>query len=137
MAEDSLLALSFNGEPLTMEHGGPQLLLPALYGWKSCKWMVEIQLCELYQPGFWERCGCHPRGRHAFNERFREGLSATIWAWLAAAPGVYRLIGGYSAWVWVMQTGGSALGLILNRFTSLHAAPLPYLDGDGRRITCK
>jgi len=105
MAEDSLLALSFNGEPLTMEHGGPQLLLPALYGWKSDIWMAEIQLLEAYQPGFWERCGCHPRGRHAFNERFREGLSAAIWAGLAAAPGVYRLVGGYSVWIWVMQVG--------------------------------
>ncbi|KAJ1624385.1 Oxidoreductase, molybdopterin-binding domain-containing protein [Pavlovales sp. CCMP2436] len=100
MADDALLALGFDGEPITMEHGGPRLVLPALYGWKSAKWMVEIELLEGYQAGFWEIFGCHARGRHGFNERFSEGLSsasARAWAWMGAATGSTRTVGGYGS----------------------------------------
>lgn len=114
MAGGAFLALAFDGQPLGMDHGGPRLVLPTLFGWKSAKWMVELELLESFAPGFWERLGCHPRGRVHQNERFREGWSAAIWAWLAAAPGVYRRLGGYSAWVFVMQAGGSMLGAFVS-----------------------
>jgi DMSO/TMAO reductase YedYZ molybdopterin-dependent catalytic subunit len=120
-AADCFLALSVNGEPIPFEHGGPRLVLPSLFGWKSAKWLLELELCDAYRPGFWERCGCHPRGRVRLNERFREGWSAAIWSWLAAAPGAYRRVGGYDVWICVMQAGGTALGALVSRFTSLHA----------------
>jgi len=125
MAADAFLALAFDGQPVPMEHGGPRLVFPALYGWKSAKWVVELELALRYEPGFWERLGCHPRGRVARNERFREGWSAAVWAWLAAAPGVYRRLGGHDVWVFVMQAGGNALGAVVRRFSTLHVAAAP------------
>lgn len=121
-ATDAFLALAVDGQPLSMEHGGPRLVLPALFGWKSAKWMVELELLGSYRPGFWERLGCHPRGRVRLNERFREGWSAAVWAWLAAAPGFYRRLGGYDLWIFVMQAGGSALGAAV-RVLRLGSAP--------------
>lgn len=45
-----------NGEPLTAPHGGPlRLLVPHLYFWKSCKWLVALEWMVQDRPGFWER----------------------------------------------------------------------------------
>ena len=61
--EANLLALTFGGEPLTPEHGGPiRLLVPHLYFWKSAKWVRGIELMEEDYPGFWEQNGYHMRG---------------------------------------------------------------------------
>jgi DMSO/TMAO reductase YedYZ molybdopterin-dependent catalytic subunit len=39
--------LTYNGEPLTAEHGGPvRLLVPHLYLWKSAKWVRGFELLE-------------------------------------------------------------------------------------------
>ena len=39
-AEDALLAHSWSGKPLDVEHGGPvRLVVPHLYFWKSAKWL--------------------------------------------------------------------------------------------------
>jgi DMSO/TMAO reductase YedYZ molybdopterin-dependent catalytic subunit len=67
----NLLALTWNGEPLTPEHGGPvRLLVPHLYFWKSAKWVRGIELLEHDEPGFWERGGYHMRGDPWREERF-------------------------------------------------------------------
>jgi DMSO/TMAO reductase YedYZ molybdopterin-dependent catalytic subunit len=59
----NLLALTYNGEPLTAEHGGPvRLLVPHLYLWKSAKWVRGFELLEDDYPGFWEQNGYHMRG---------------------------------------------------------------------------
>lgn len=59
----NLLALSFGGEPLTPEHGGPvRLLVPHLYFWKSAKWIRGFELMDEDYPGFWEQNGYHMRG---------------------------------------------------------------------------
>jgi len=43
----NLLALTYNGEALTAEHGGPvRLLVPHLYLWKSAKWVRGFELLE-------------------------------------------------------------------------------------------
>lgn len=118
--EGAFFAWAHDGQPLTMEHGGPRIVFPRLFGWKSAKWLTELQLLDEYRKGFWEKCGCHPRGRVAQNERFREGWSAFVWEWLAAAPGVYRRVGGHDVWVSVMQYGGNLLGAFVSRFTTLH-----------------
>jgi DMSO/TMAO reductase YedYZ molybdopterin-dependent catalytic subunit len=67
----NLLALSFGGEPLTTEHGGPvRLLVPHLYFWKSAKWVKGIELLEEDYPGFWEQNGYHQRGDPWLEERY-------------------------------------------------------------------
>ena len=67
----NLLALSWNGEPLTPEHGGPvRLLVPHLYFWKSAKWVRGLELLADDEPGFWERGGYHMRGDPWHEERF-------------------------------------------------------------------
>jgi DMSO/TMAO reductase YedYZ molybdopterin-dependent catalytic subunit len=54
---------TFDGEPLTPEHGGPaRLLVPHLYFWKSAKWVRGIQLLPEDEPGFWEQLGYHEYG---------------------------------------------------------------------------
>jgi DMSO/TMAO reductase YedYZ molybdopterin-dependent catalytic subunit len=57
------IAVEFNGEPLTAEHGGPaRLLVPHLYLWKSAKWVRGIDLLVEDEPGFWEQLGYHSYG---------------------------------------------------------------------------
>lgn len=121
--ETTMLAMSYDGKPLCREHGGPRLLLPNLYGWKSAKWVVQWKFLNEYQPGFWERLGCHSRGRHALEERF-DARHSRIWKWIAATPGLYRWAFGNQVWVWVMQQGGSLLGKIVRLlFPSLYQSP--------------
>ncbi len=57
------VTLSFGGEPLRPEHGGPaRLLVPHLYFWKSAKWIRQLRFLERDQPGFWETYGYHNYG---------------------------------------------------------------------------
>lgn len=57
------IAYSYNGYPLTVEHGGPaRLLVPHLYFWKSAKWVHGITMQRSDNPGFWERFGYHNYG---------------------------------------------------------------------------
>ena len=54
---------AFEGAPLEAEHGGPaRLLVPALYLWKSAKWVRGLRLAAQDQPGFWETRGYHNYG---------------------------------------------------------------------------
>ena len=67
----NLLALRFNGEPLTAEHGGPvRLLVPHLYLWKSAKWVTGLEFLADDEPGFWEQNGYHMRGDPWEEERY-------------------------------------------------------------------
>jgi len=69
-AEDALFALSHDGEPLAVEHGGPmRLVVPRLYAWKSAKWVAGVELMESDRPGFWERNGYHMHGDPWTEER--------------------------------------------------------------------
>ena len=53
----------FDGEPLDPEHGGPaRLLVPALYFWKSAKWIRGLTFTPGDEPGFWEAAGYHNHG---------------------------------------------------------------------------
>jgi DMSO/TMAO reductase YedYZ molybdopterin-dependent catalytic subunit len=57
------LAYEYEGAPLESEHGGPaRLLVPALYFWKSAKWVRGIELLDADEPGFWETYGYHNYG---------------------------------------------------------------------------
>jgi DMSO/TMAO reductase YedYZ molybdopterin-dependent catalytic subunit len=71
LAADALIAISHDGEPLSLEHGGPaRLVVPQLYAWKSAKWLAGIELMEQDRPGFWERNGYHMHGDPWTEERY-------------------------------------------------------------------
>jgi DMSO/TMAO reductase YedYZ molybdopterin-dependent catalytic subunit len=54
---------TYDGQPLTPEHGGPvRLLVPHLYLWKSAKWVRGLAVTVQDEPGFWERFGYHSYG---------------------------------------------------------------------------
>jgi DMSO/TMAO reductase YedYZ molybdopterin-dependent catalytic subunit len=71
LADDALVAVSHDGEPLTLEHGGPaRLIVPQLYAWKSAKWVAAIEFLDQDRAGFWERNGYHMHGDPWKEERF-------------------------------------------------------------------
>jgi DMSO/TMAO reductase YedYZ molybdopterin-dependent catalytic subunit len=70
-AEDVLLALGYEGAPLTPEHGYPvRLIVPRLYFWKSAKWVTGIEFVRQDRPGFWESHGYHNHGDPWSEERY-------------------------------------------------------------------
>jgi DMSO/TMAO reductase YedYZ molybdopterin-dependent catalytic subunit len=63
LAEDALVAILHDGEPLSLEHGAPaRLIVPRLYAWKSAKWAAGAELTAEDRPGFREANGYHMRG---------------------------------------------------------------------------
>jgi DMSO/TMAO reductase YedYZ molybdopterin-dependent catalytic subunit len=57
------IAHTYDGYPLSPEHGGPaRLLVPHLYFWKSAKWVRGLRLTHEDEPGFWESVGYHNYG---------------------------------------------------------------------------
>lgn len=71
LAEDALVAIRHDGEPLSAEHGGPaRLIVPRLYAWKSAKWLRAIEFIEHDEAGFWESNGYHMRGDPWKEERY-------------------------------------------------------------------
>lgn len=72
-AEDALVAHSWEGAPLTREHGGPvRLVVPHLYFWKSAKWLKGIEFIARDTAGFWEARGYHMRGNPWAEERYSD-----------------------------------------------------------------
>lgn len=62
---------SFDGAPLTREHGGPvRLLVPHLYFWKSAKWVTRLTLLDHDEQGFWEQNGYHDLGDPWLEQRY-------------------------------------------------------------------
>ena len=54
---------TYEGQPLSPQHGGPaRLLVPHLYFWKSAKWVRGFTLRDEDEPGFWESNGYHMYG---------------------------------------------------------------------------
>jgi len=69
--EDVLLAHSWEGKPITREHGGPvRAVVPKLYFWKSAKWIRRITFLAEDKPGFWEVRGYHMNGDPWTEERY-------------------------------------------------------------------
>lgn len=69
--EEVLFAHSWNGKPLTPEHGGPmRLVVPKLYAWKSAKWVEALEFMTHDRRGFWEEAGYHDRGDPWKEQRF-------------------------------------------------------------------
>jgi DMSO/TMAO reductase YedYZ molybdopterin-dependent catalytic subunit len=71
LAEDGLVALTHDGEPLPLEHGGPaRLMTPRLYAWKSAKWVRRVEVLDRDRAGFWEQNGYHMHGDPWREERY-------------------------------------------------------------------
>src|SRR5438132_1573754 len=50
---DVLVAHQMEDKPITTDHGGPvRLYVAPMYGYKSCKWLGEIQVVDKVQPGY-------------------------------------------------------------------------------------
>lgn len=55
LEEDVMLAHTFNGAPLPVEHGGPmRVFTPRRYAWKGAKWLKGLEFLAKDTPGFWE-----------------------------------------------------------------------------------
>lgn len=68
---DVILAHSWEGKPLTLEHGGPvRAVVPKRYFWKSAKWVRRIEFMIEDRPGFWETRGYHNEGDPWKEERY-------------------------------------------------------------------
>jgi DMSO/TMAO reductase YedYZ molybdopterin-dependent catalytic subunit len=64
----AMVALQYEGRPISADHGGPaRLLVPHLYFWKSAKWINALQFTERDTAGFWEL-----RGYHIYGDPFQE-----------------------------------------------------------------
>lgn len=62
--ERVMFVWAVNGELLEREYGGPlRLLVPHLWGYKSCKWLRDIEFHEEERGGFWEDRGYTRSGR--------------------------------------------------------------------------
>jgi len=69
LADNFLMAMHFNGEPLTPDHGYPlrgvvgyirgREDLKTVYFWKGAKWLRGLEFTQDDQPGFWEQAGYH------------------------------------------------------------------------------
>ena len=72
LVEDALIAFRLNGKPLSEEQGFPaRPFMPHLYGWKSAKWLTEMEFLRDYVDGYWERYGYHERANVWEQERFK------------------------------------------------------------------
>jgi DMSO/TMAO reductase YedYZ molybdopterin-dependent catalytic subunit len=71
--DDVLLADTFGGEPLELEHGYPlRLIVPKRYFWKSAKWLRGLEFLDHDQLGFWERYGYNNDADPWKEERYSE-----------------------------------------------------------------
>ena len=67
----AFVGIKYDGAPLVPEHGGPaRLVVPALYFWKSAKWVRGLTLIERDKPGFWESLGYNNHGDPWKEERY-------------------------------------------------------------------
>lgn len=54
----TLLAWEFDGEFLEEDYGGPvRAFVPYLWGYKSAKSVIRVELMDHYLPGYWEKRG--------------------------------------------------------------------------------
>ena len=88
-------------------------MFPALFGWKSAKWLSVVEFRPALDAGFWERLGCHPRARWAKGERWAEARGKrAAWMVAAGATDAYRVVFGVRTWEFVMVWGGWLVGVV-------------------------
>lgn len=55
---DVLVAYEMLGAPVRSYHGGPvRLYVAPMYGYKSVKWLGDIEVTDRVHPGYWENLG--------------------------------------------------------------------------------
>ncbi len=75
LGSDVILAQRHDSRELSPEHGWPlRLVVPSRYGWKSAKWVREIQVLDEDVPGFWERRGFHSNADPWLEQRFWDNI---------------------------------------------------------------
>ena len=53
--DDVVIATSFEGKPVSLDHGGPaRVIIPKLYAWKGAKFIKTITFLAEDKLGFWE-----------------------------------------------------------------------------------
>lgn len=58
LADNAILALTYEGDPINDKHGGPvRGVIPDLYFYKSAKWVIKITFLKEDRLGYWERGG--------------------------------------------------------------------------------
>lgn len=73
---DTWLVHSFQGDPLTIDHGGPvRAVTPGRYFYKSLKWLRRIVVLEEDRPGWWETNSSYHNNGQPWSgaERFTTG----------------------------------------------------------------
>jgi DMSO/TMAO reductase YedYZ molybdopterin-dependent catalytic subunit len=61
--DDVLVAHTYDGRPLSPDHGAPlRLLVPKRYFWKSAKFLRRLEILPEDRQGFWELNGYHNDG---------------------------------------------------------------------------
>jgi DMSO/TMAO reductase YedYZ molybdopterin-dependent catalytic subunit len=68
--ENVFLAFELEGKPIPREHGYVRLIIPHLYGWKTSKFLKEIEFSEIDKPGYWETRGYNNHGDVSKEERY-------------------------------------------------------------------
>jgi DMSO/TMAO reductase YedYZ molybdopterin-dependent catalytic subunit len=68
--ENVFLAFELEGKPIPREHGYVRLIIPHLYGWKTSKFLLEIEFSEIDKPGYWETRGYNNHGDVSKEERY-------------------------------------------------------------------
>ncbi|MGQ4874400.1 MAG: molybdopterin-dependent oxidoreductase [Promethearchaeia archaeon] len=73
LEDNCLLALEYEGKPLTDEHGGPlRAIIPHLYFYKSAKWIIEINFLKEDRLRYWERAGYSNKADPWKEQRYRQ-----------------------------------------------------------------
>ena len=68
---DVLLATSFEGKPITTDHGGPaRVIIPKIYAWKGAKFVKKIEFLPKDQLGYWEKRGYSNTADPWLDDRF-------------------------------------------------------------------
>lgn len=72
LALETLVAFAADGEPLSIEHGGPvRVIVPRRYFYKSLKWLRNIELLATDRLGYWEaEAGYHNHADPWREERY-------------------------------------------------------------------
>ena len=71
--DDVLIADTWNGQPLTVQHGGPaRVIIPKRYAWKGAKFIRDIMFLDRDILGYWELRGYSNDADPWLEQRFAE-----------------------------------------------------------------
>jgi DMSO/TMAO reductase YedYZ molybdopterin-dependent catalytic subunit len=74
-----ILATKANGEPLSVDHGGPmRSIIPDLYAWKGAKYCTEIEFSKNHTLGFWEIRGYADKADLFTEDRYENDIARSL-----------------------------------------------------------